>query len=377
MKKKIKDTVLPISVLTGMIIGVGIFSLPYVTLQVGFPVILLYFLILGTIITIVHLIFGFVCLNTPDFKRMPGFSEFHLGRWGKRISLFFSVFGGLGGLLIYLIIGGSFLKNLFSPFLGGSLFFYTLLYCLFGSFFIFHGMKKISQLSFWALGFLFLVLIGMFRNFYEFIEIENLFLGSIENVGDFFIPYGAVLYSLWGATLIPGVEEMLKRKKHLISEILVASSFLPIVVYLFFIYLVLGLTGPNTSQTALVGLEGHIGANIVNLALILGLLTTFTSYISSGLVLKDIFIFDLKIKKDLSWLVISFVPLAFFLIGADNFIQMVNIVGGIGFGCDGILILLMYKKIKEKKKEKVPSWLIILFLIFGGGLVYELINFFF
>ena len=44
-----KKFIYPISTLSGTIIGVGIFALPFVTLKVGFWVMLGYFFILGSL----------------------------------------------------------------------------------------------------------------------------------------------------------------------------------------------------------------------------------------------------------------------------------------------------------------------------------------
>jgi tyrosine-specific transport protein len=215
----------------------------------------------------------------------------------------------------------------------------------------------------------------MFYKSNSLIDTSNLFLGSINNLEDLFLPYGAILYSLWGATLIPNIEEMLHEKKQLLRRVIVIASILPIIVYLCFIYLVLGLTGVNTSSTALIGLESQIGPEIANLALILGLLTTFTSFVSSGLVLKNILSYDLKINKNLSWFLTCFIPLIFFLFGFKNFISIINLLGGLGLGINGILILLMYKKLKEKKKEKTPLIVYPFIIVFIFGILYELVNF--
>jgi amino acid permease len=372
---KIKDLILPITTLAGMIIGVGFFSLPYITLQVGLPAILISFLVLGIIVINIHLIFGELSLNTPDFKRIPGFVEYYLGREGKLISLFSSIFWGIGGILAYLIVGGSFLENLLSNSLNWNNHTFTLIYFFIGALFIYFGINAVSKLSFWALGFLFLVFIIMFYKSNSLIDTSNLFLGSINNLEDLFLPYGAILYSLWGATLIPNIEEMLHEKKQLLRRVIIIASILPIIVYLCFIYLVLGLTGVNTSSTALIGLESQIGPEIANLALILGLLTTFTSFVSSGLVLKNILSYDLKINKNLSWFLTCFIPLIFFLFGFKNFISIINLLGGLGLGINGILILLMYKKLKEKRKEKTPLIVYPFIIVFIFGILYELVNF--
>jgi len=374
----LKNIILPVVTLVGMIIGVGFFSLPYITLKIGFPLMFFYFLVLGTIVTIIHLIFGKLALDTPDFKRFPGFAKFYLGKLGERIALVSSIIGGLGGLLAYLIVGSAFLESLLSSFLNIGTNNFIFLYFFLGSFFVFSGIKSISQLSFWFLNFFFLLLVIMFNRFSSTIQISNLFLGSANTIKEFFLPYGAVLYSLWGVSLIPNIEEMLRGKKQLIGKTILFATLIPIIIYLCFIYLILGLTGVNTTETALIGLESHIGAGMVNLLLILGFLTTFTSYVASGLVLKQIFIYDFKIKEGLAWFITCFTPLVCFLAGLNNFIGIISLVGGIGLSLNGILIILMYKKSINKKEgtNRKYFWFSPLIIIFILGIIYELINFF-
>ena len=374
----LKDILLPVATLTGMIIGVGFFALPYITLKVGLPIMLVYFLVLGIIITIIHLIFGKLAVNTPDFKRFPGFVKFHLGEKAEKLALTTSIIGGLGGLLAYLIVGSTFLESLLSSYLNIETIWYVLIYFSLGSFFVFSGIKSISKLSFWFLSFFFFLLIVMFNRFSSMIQVDNFFLGSTNTIKDFFLPYGAVLYSIWGVSLIPSVEEMLRGKKQLVKKTILLATFVPIIIYLCFIYLILGLTGVNTTEMALVGLESHIGPVMVNLLLILGILTTFTSYVSSGLVLKQVLAYDLKIEKSLSWVITCFIPLISLLAGLDNFIGIISLLGGVGLSSDGILILLMYRKDinKEQGTNKKYFWFLPLIIIFVLGIIYELTYFF-
>jgi len=51
------DFIKGLSVYIGTIIGVGIFGLPYVAAKTGFLVILGYFLILGSIAVVMHLMY--------------------------------------------------------------------------------------------------------------------------------------------------------------------------------------------------------------------------------------------------------------------------------------------------------------------------------
>ncbi len=371
---KTKKIIYSVATLAGTTVGVGLFALPYIASRVGFLVILGYFLVLGVIVAVIHSNFGKLSIATPDFKRLPGFAKIHLGELGEKVALVSSILGLFGALLAYLIVGGTFLESLLSPILNiqGNLF-YTLVYFFLGALSIFFGIKIIVQIEALGLILFFTVLIIIFIRAYPLINIEQFLLPTEKlDVSTFFLPYGAVLFSLWGAALIPEVEEMLGKDKKLLSKIIPIATLIPIIIYVFFIYIILGITGNQTTESALTGLRSYLGNGVVNLTLFLGVLTTFTSFIALGLTLRRIFWYDLKIGKNISWLITCFSPLIIFLLGLKSFITVISLGGGIMLGVDGILILLMYQKIKEKK-----TWLLTLplILIFVVGLVLEIVYF--
>ena len=80
----------------------------------------------------------------------------------------------------------------------------------------------------------------------------------------------------------------------------------------------------------------------------------------------------LKIAKNWAWVIACFIPLALFLVGIKNFIQVISFVGGIMLGIDGILILLMYRKIKTGVLRNLTYPLILVLII---GIIYEIIYF--
>jgi len=371
MSESAKKFIFALATFSGTIIGVGFFSLPYITLKTGIFLILGYFLILGILVSLVHLFFGELALKTPDFKRFPAFAKIYLGEKGEKIALISTILGLFGANLAYLIVGGEFLENLFSPILGRDNLFWTLVYFSLGTILIFLGIKIISKIELLALLSFFLILILMFVKGFPYFKISNLFLSS-PNFSNFFLPYGPILFSLWGAALIPEVEEMLGEDKKLIKKLISLGIFIPILVYLFFILLVLGITGVQTTESALPGLRSFFAPNIFSLALLLGVFTTFTSFIALGLTLKKVFWYDLKMEENLAWLITCFVPLTLFLAGARNFIPIISFLGAFMLGIDGILILLMYQKIKSRK-----FWFLTfpLILIFVFGIIYEIIYF--
>lgn len=130
---KFKTFIYAVSVLSGTIIGVGLFSLPYITAKVGFWVMAGYFLVLGFLVILVHLFFGEVALKTPNFKRFPGFAEIHLGDWGRNVAFISTILGLMGAILAYLIVGGEFLKEILSPVFGGNANLYTIIYFIAGT----------------------------------------------------------------------------------------------------------------------------------------------------------------------------------------------------------------------------------------------------
>ena len=329
---------------------------------------LAYLVILGGLVALIHYLFGKVAVKTPDFLRLPGYAQFHFGKWGKRTALFSTITGLLGALLAYLIVGGEFLASLFNPIFGGSNLLYSLLYFIVGFLIIFFGIKIISKIEFWGMALFSMVLIIMFFKGFPHIRIDNLFLKP--DISLLFLPYGPILFSLWGASIIPEVEEMLGGKKEMLKKIIPISILIPVLVCILFIILILGITGASTTESALTGLKDFLGPGLFSLGIVLGLLATFTSFISIGLTLKNIFSFDLKINKHVSLAITCFVPLFLFLIGIKSFISVISFVGGITIGIDGILILLMYNKISLRKFLVLPLILVLL-----GGIIYEIIYF--
>ena len=356
-----------IATLSGTIIGAGLFALPYITLKLGFWVILGYFLVLGSFITLIHLFFGELALKTPDFKRLPGFAKIYLGRKGEVVSYIATILSIFGALLAYLILGGEFLTELLQPYLGGGELLYTVFYFIIASAVIFYGIKAVSKVEFWGLILFFIILFAIFFQGQPFITADHLFTAPDWSL--IFLPYGVILFSLWGATLIPEIEEMLGEKKKVISKVIPIAILIPALVYLFFIYLILGITGPQTTESALAGLRTVLGGGITSLALFFGLLTTFTSFITLGLTLKKVFHYDLKLKKIVAWTITCFAPLFLYLAGVKSFIAVIGVVGGIMLAVDGILILLMYRKLRPERKILVYP----LILLLLGGIIYSII----
>jgi len=277
-----------LAVLSNTTIGVGMFSLPYIAAHAGLPVMMVYFLLLGIAVTIIHLKFADVALKTPDYKRLPGFAKHHLGIKAELIISICTIVSGLAASVIFMTIGGQFLYSLVSPSWGGPIDLYVLIYLLAGSFFIFFGINIVQKIAFWGLILFLATMAVLIWNFAPYFNTANLAApsGGMQNI---FLPYGPILFALWGAGSIPEVEEILGRG-HLKSKfktVIILSSFLAVAIYSIFCITVVGFTGSATTPSALTGFANFFDGIILKAAFLFGLLGTFTSFVIGGLTLKN------------------------------------------------------------------------------------------
>lgn len=367
----LKHYAYPVATLSGSIIGVGFLSLPYIAVKVGIWPMLFYFAVLSLIMVCLHAIFGRISLKTPDFKRWPGFVGFYFGDKAKKVVSVLQIFGTFGVLLAYLIVGSQFLKEIFSPAIGGSLFAYVFCYFAVLSAVSYFGVKVTSRIVFWALLLLVFSIILVFYQGFEAMHWSNIFASSFNlDFSNALLPYGAIIFSLWGTGLIPEVEEMVRGHKQSLKKIIVISTLIPAVFYLAFMFLVLSISGASTTESALSGLGNFLGRGAVLAALFMGVITTFNGFLAQSTLLKKIFIYDLNVKKFPAWAMVCLTPFVLFLLGINSFIWVISFIGGIFLSIDGIIILLMYKKIGGKNIIIYP-----LALIFILGIIYEIVYF--
>lgn len=364
----LKKYIYPIVVFSSGIVGVGFLSLPYITMNVGFWPMLIYFLIITGITIFINTIFCEISLKTPDYKRFPGFVGYYLGGKVKFISIISTIVGTIGVLLSYLIVGGQFLENIFSKYISINPLIYVLAYFLLASIVIFFDIKVLAKVELWIIVALLLSIFLIFFEGFRQMKIDNIF--SIGNLSfrNFFLPYGPLLFSLWGVGMIPEIEEMMvDNKKHLKKNIIISLIGISIFYFLFSI-LILGITGDKTGQTALVELKMFLPSIFVSIALLVGVFTTFVAFVSQGIIFKKTLTFDLKVKHIPAFIMTCCPPMIFFLTLRSDFVSVLSFIGAIFLGINGIMILAMYKKIGGKIIIIYP-----LVLVFLLGIIYEII----
>jgi tyrosine-specific transport protein len=362
-----------LSVFVGTVIGVGIFGLPWVAFKSGFFVLIFYFLIVGSAGLVIHLLLSDIIIGTKGRHRFPGYAYLYLGKnWG-RIAFLAMCFGLSGAQLAYLIIGGTFLGGLFSPFFGESILIPVLIFFTISSLLIYKGIKGIALTEFLTIILLFvLFLIFAFQTVPK-INFNNYFNFNIKNI---ILPYGVVTFALWGSSILPEVKEILKGKRRDLRKVIYIGAIIVALAYLLFTAFVYGVSGTQTSEDAFLGLSSQLGENIIKFGFIFGLITCFSSFLTLGLTLKKVLIYDMRFSEKLSWLIACFVPLVMFLLGLRKFIDVISLTGALAVGLEGFLMILIYRAFLLKKKRRMSPLYFLLSLFFFLGVVAEIYYFF-
>ena len=368
------------SIYLGTVIGVGIFGLPFVAFKAGFFVVVSYFLCMALVAILINFLYGEVILGTKEMHRLPGYVGKYLGEKWKRITFLVIAIGLMGALLAYLIIGGQFLNFFLGPYLGGNSTLYTLLFFGLGAYLVFRGIKSVSGVELSLLLVLFIILAAFFIKAFPSINISYF---KILNPKFLFFPYGVILFSLWGSAVIPEIKEALAAcptgrsgLRIRLRRVIFWGTIVAAAIYLFFIVIVLGVSGPVTSEEAISGLEKVLGSNIVRLGFIFGVITCFTSFLTLALTLKKVFWYNFGISKNFAWFLTCFPPLFLFFLGIRGFIGVISFTGAIALGVEGIIIVFLYREfLKKKFSRRINPAFYLLAGIFVLGIILELVYF--
>jgi amino acid permease len=363
------------STLIGMMVGVGMFALPYAFYKAGFFVGSIYFVLMFLVFLILHLMMGEVVLRTEEEHRFIGYCGVYLGKTMRKVASFTNLFSIFGSLLAYIIIAGSFIHiisgSLFFSFNMGQLFFWFIMTII-----LLFGVLRMERTEFIMLIFLILMVIFMFFNGVKSIEFINFFTFESSNI---FLPYGILIYSFAGISAIPIMRDALRGKEKMLKRSIITGLSIAAFIYFTFIFLGVGVSGSFVSEDALLGMSQFLGDKIIFLGALFGLFAISTSYMAYSFYLKQTLIYDLKINKNISLIIVSFVPIILFFISSASFIDLIVLLGAVFGGVEGIMLVKIYKKVKQKGNRD-PEYslkisnivLYLIMLMFVIGIFYEM-----
>ena len=363
-------------ILSGMIIGVGMFGIPFSFLKAGFWLGTFELAVLGGVMVLIHLLYARIIIETPSAHRLPGYVRLHLGGQAEILATLASFFGITGSLLAYILVGSIFLHNIFQNFWGGSSeFLWAAAITASGALITRFTLKKEALVN----GILTAVLIGFlgYMIFLLFPQVQSEHFVGV-NLKEFFLPYGVLLFALSGSAAIPNLVGLLSRDREKISRAVIIGTLVPAVIYFFFALAVVGATGSSTSEEALAGLKGLVGGGVMLVASLTGFLAVFTSYIILNSNAQALLELDFRFPQKIAWILSSLIPFVLYLVGVQNFILIIGAVGAVAGGIEIGLIIAAYHRIRKNKGQEFSwfsyFWKAAIFLMVGAGVVYELLR---
>ena len=348
MKIKNISLLQAIAVLIGTIIGAGMFGIPYAVKTAGLIPGLVLLLVLTVAIILINLIFGEIVLSTEKRHQLTGYAEKYLGKFGKYFMFALVLFSFYGALLAYTIGEGEVLSTLF----GGQAFWWSILFIAVGSIFIFFGLKLIKKIEVWLTAILLLIILFICFKGFNFIDLENL---KTVSWSLFLVPYGVIFFAMGGLSAIPQMKDVLLEQKKQLKKAIIWGTTLPFLFYALFVFTTIGVTGAFTTDIATIGLGQVLGRTVLIAGNVLAFFTMITSFFIMGLGLKTSYQFDFGLKNFSAWLLVISVPLIAFVLGVNNFNTIIGTVGSIGSGLQGLLICLMFLRLK-KYRDRVPEY---------------------
>lgn len=365
-----KEFITAVATIVGTVLGAGVLGLPYVFAKSGFLVGMFYLIIIGISTTIMTLYAGEITLRTKKVLQLPGLTRFYLGKKAGHFIAILQIIGIYGALIAYLIGIGSSMQNLF----GGNSLFYSTIFFLILSPLVYKGLRSvsISELILSSLKIVIIIFIGLL--IIPGIKVNNLNKVNMENI---FLPYGVVLFACLGYTVMPEVEEILKKDKKSIKKAVLIAMAICLSIYAFFSFVFVGNFGLDINKIATNNLNGYLkyfGEAFV-------IFTLATPFLALSLVLKHTFILDYETNKPVAWFLACGVPFLIVISQSLDFIKAISISGGIVGSLTGIMICAVLLKSRKKGDDK-PEYVVgggktpvyILTLIFMVGFIFELFS---
>ncbi len=331
--KRVTSMPAAIFMITGMTIGAGVLGLPYVIAQVGLKIGLITILALGIVMMLLNLMIGEIAVRTGEPLQLSGFAGRYLGGWAKHVMSFVVVFSGFGVLLAYIIGEGQSLGAL----TGVSPAYCSIVFWAIGGFLVWRGLQTVKKaeqvLSFAVMA----IIAGLAAYFLPKAEMPNLIFTDWSKV---FLPFGVVLFALHASpaiveahTLMPGSQ------KHFRSAVII-GTLLPMILYMMFSAGVVGVLGHGTTPIATVGLGEKFGGAILLIGNFFAILAMGTAFMGMGVALKQTLKWDHKMGSFFANILVVFFPLLLFILGFNNFVAVLDVVGGLFIGIEAILMVM-------------------------------------
>ena len=357
-----------LSTTVGTIVGGGILALPYAIEKSGFFEGISLLVLVGFASILITMYTGELSSHFKKLHQLPVIISKYTGKRLRVLILIFQVLTIYGAQIAYLT--GIALVMVFLFHLSYAI--SVLLVFLLTLPLIYKGYKLVEDAETPLLFIKIALIVAAALSVLTIVKDANFYSYNITNL---FGPFGIILFSFTGYTVIPEVKEELGGIKKLTS-VIVISYIISILLYVFFSFAFVGAFGHSVSTVATDGIHS------VYYELLFSLTTLFlllTPYIALSLVLADSFTYDFGIGRKPGMFLSLAAPfaIAFF---DFNFESILDVTGGIFISLLAMLILFAVfierrRKGKKRIKYLVPggiSLIVFTFAVMLLGLAYTI-----
>ncbi|MCR4280475.1 MAG: hypothetical protein NUV82_03565 [Candidatus Komeilibacteria bacterium] len=333
-----------VAIIVGTTVGAGILALPYVIAQAGFLTGLVVIVVVAAVMLLINLMLGEISLSSRGINQLPGYVASYLGRRAMWTTLILQVLALYGSLLAYVIGEGYVLTDLF----GGRPYVNSLLFLGISGGLLYFGLNIVKRLELLLTLVIFAIVAAVYIITRAHIQTINLNVFSWTSL---LVPYGAIIFASMGFSSIPQVREVLLGRERLMRRCLIIGTALPILLYIIFALIVVGVSGLATTEVATIGLGHMVGPSMIIFGNVFAFITMATSFLTLGMALLKTYQQDLKIHHTMAWILTLVVPLILFVLGVQSFSMIVSLIGAVAGGALCLIIILTFVRVKQRLRS--------------------------
>ena len=341
-----RHILLSIGLLSGAIIGAGMFALPFVFYTAGFAAGFFVLAVGACVLTGIHLMYAEVILNTRGEHRFVGYTRIYLGESAARFAMLMMIITELFVLAIYMILAKDFFGLLLPA---GYSWLAFVLFWTFGSLFIFIRDSRLALTEFLITGGMIAIIAIIFLIGFPKVQLSFLPLFN-SDISSWFLPFGPVLFALFGTVAVPSVVRYLQkiyptngRLVRTARMAIVLGTFVSASAYALFVLGSLGLSSAP-SEDAVSGFIGSVHPLVLFGVGILGILSLWSSYIIVGLDVRNIILYDLAFSRVGAAGIVVLSPLIVYVASSQDFIGLISFVGGVFLAVEGLFLIFIWKR---------------------------------
>lgn len=332
------------ALLAGTTIGAGVLAIPYAISQSGYWIGMIHLVAIGVAMIVLNLFLAEISLRTKGTQQLPGLAERYLGKDAKVLTFYVMLSLIYGALTAYMMGSGQILAEL----TGLPVDIMGLLFFFFVALGVYFGVKAVSRIEMlFVIGLVFIVIgIALRAMQGDGLQWESLMEGPETGWQNIFIPYGTVLFSYFGFVAVPEMEKIMNRYRQDMQLAIILGLSIPIMLYILFTTVVLGVAGGDMNEVATVALGRALGPEVQYIANIFGLIAMFTSSLSLALSVISIYKDEFEVPHTSAVMVTLLPPITIVLAGVGTFFEFISFAGAVAGSILGILVVFMYWQAK-------------------------------